>query len=78
MKKIKKFIKLSNRNLENLNEKEQSVVVAGAESYCSCGCFYSDCGGSSIADNTIINIELGLCSVEPVDEAEWNGAPNPC
>ena len=60
MKRVKNLIKLTNLNSESLNEKEQSVVYGGS---CGCGCWYSECGGSSMYDNSSANAEYGIHSI---------------
>ena len=74
MKRVKSLIKLTNRKPESLNEKEQSLVIGGN---CGCGCFYSDCGGSSSEDNAEANqigSPDGLHSPVPWHAEEWNYA----
>jgi len=71
MKRIKSLIKLTNRDKESLNEKEQSRVIGG---HCMCGCWYSDCGGSSDEANRDANADDNLGSEWPEGDAEWNYA----
>jgi len=69
MKQVKNLIKLTNLNSEKLNEKELTLVNGGN---CSCGCFYSNCGGSSSNDNYRANSIGDYISIFPVDQKEWN------
>lgn len=73
MKRVKNLIKLTNLNSESLNEKELNQVIAGEETVCMCGCYYSECGGSAEMDNADANSNEGLYSEVPFDQAEWNG-----
>lgn len=62
MKKVKRLIKLTNLNSENLNEKELSCALGGE---CLCGCFWAACGGSSNIDNSSANSTNGFYSKLP-------------
>lgn len=75
MKRVKSLIKLTNLNLESLNDKKLNHVIAGQVTTCWCGCWYSECGGSSNVDNSLGNSGLpgGGGSVWPPSApAEWN------
>jgi natural product precursor len=73
MKHVKSLIKLTQLNSASLNEKELDWVIAGSGS-CACGCYYSECGGSSDHDNGCANYDGGKISRDPTGQAEWNGA----
>ncbi len=47
-----KKLKLSNLVHEVINEKGMSKIYGGG---CTCGCFYANCGGSSVASNGSAN-----------------------
>ena len=74
MKRVKSLIKLTNLKSERLNEKEQTFVSGGGTIWC--GCYYSECGGSSTEDNDEANLAISptTVSIKPVDQAEWNDA----
>lgn len=74
MKRVKSLIKLTNLNSETLNEKDLNRVICGAGEYCYCGCWYSECGGSSDGDNDAYNDRDDLFSFIPIGQAEWNYA----
>ncbi len=71
MRKIKNLIKLTSLNAEGLNGREQNVVSGGSF---SCGCWYSQCGGSSEGGNLNANGQANLHSLKPEGQAEWNFA----
>jgi hypothetical protein len=74
MKRVKSLIKLTNLKSENLNEKALNLVIAGAAGFCYCGCYYSECGGSSQVDNDVYNRRGDKMSFLPIGKAEWNYA----
>ncbi len=69
MKKLKKLVKLTNLNSEQLKEKELGQALGG-EIICFCGCFYARCGGSSSRMNAFYNEIEGFKSPLPKDDAE--------
>jgi len=72
MKEIKGLIKLTNLNSEKVNDKELKYVSGG---FCGCGCYYSNCGGSSDVDNAAANAGSNppiISSFPPASIKEWN------
>ena len=69
MKKINRLIKLTNLNVENLEESQLSHAVAGQDR-CHCGCFWATCGGSSRYWNGFFNDEKGFVSPLPPDDVD--------
>jgi len=70
MKLLKSQIKLVNLKTESLSNKGLKHAVGGA---CSCGCYYSGCGGSSSTDNSGTNKKGGLLSILPAGD-NWGYA----
>jgi hypothetical protein len=70
MKKKLNMVALSGNELKNTRGKANVTCRPGSVSisepvggYCSCGCYYSGCGGSSTSDNDCANTANGLSSI---------------
>ena len=73
MKRVKDLIKLTNLQVERLDEKGLSHVIGGE---CHCGCFYQACGGSTRVDNRGANAVNGWYSPLPdMEDPNWGIVP---
>jgi len=72
MKQFKDLLKLTNLKTESLNEKEL-IKTIGLSGLCSCGCYYSGCGGSSSTLNAGKNNAGDLRSILPAGD-NWGYA----
>ena len=77
--KIKRF-KLNALSAEGLRQKEMNALVGGNK--CSCGCAYSEVGGSSTSDNMNANYGYGYqsynsCNLIELINGEWETVCRP-